>query len=112
MKKIAKLFLLLALASLPMACGGALDLPPVTEYPPANPPANPPQVPPSDIPPIEAVPTPEICAVDDEDCGDRPEVGIYTPPVYMTDPHYEFEIDTHEPAQIDPCLLDPEAEGC
>ena len=116
MKKLANLFLMLAMLGLPIACGGGADMevPPVTEVPqnpPSNTPSDPPQVGPSDFPEVQAVETPEICAIDDEDCGDSgPQVGPVEDPEYTTKPNYQLAPAIQD--QINPCLLDPEAEGC
>lgn len=117
MKKLANLFLMLALFTLPIACGGGLDtdVPPVTENPPVNntPPDND-----HNIPPLSPVPTatPEICAVDDPDCGHHhphPELAPDGPPQVFKKPDWEFSHATPHPApQIDPCLVNPDGEGC
>lgn len=119
MKKLANLFLMLALFTLPIACGGGLDgdVPPVTENPPAPPSDNTPPDNGNNIPPLTPVPfeTPEVCPVDDPDCGHHhphPELAPSGPPKVYKKPDWELSIASPNPAQINPCLENPDAEGC
>ena len=120
MKKFLNLVLLTAMFALPIACGGGLDVPPVTEFPPANPPSNPPsntpEEVPHDFPEIGRVdPFPEVCHVDDPDCGDDNDhqVGPVQKPEYgKVGDHPKVELADPNLTQINPCLEDPEAEGC
>ena len=118
MRKLVNLLCLLALIGLPIACGGAdFEIPPISPVPPQNPPAQDPSDPPQgnpDFPEIHAVETPEICAVNDPDCGnhDHPEVGPVEDPEYgKVSDHPPLEV-VPNPGQVNPCLVDPEAEGC
>ena len=116
MKKLANLFLMLALLGLPIACGNAdFEVPPVTENPnpPANP--NPPPFGPVDTPDIQAVETPEVCPVDEPDCGDNdhPPIGPDLPTDYgKVGDRPQVQAVDPSLTQINPCLEDPEAEGC
>ncbi len=117
MKKFANLFLMLAMLSLPIACGSVadLDVPPVTEVPPAeNPPAEDP--PHYNLPELHAVPDIDLQACPIDGCGDDdsgPQVGPVEEHDYgKVSDHPDFQAAPATSTQINPCLLDPTAEGC